>query len=94
MTIETIRDHIPWDDVEEARDIGEDKKEYSKLLSSPSKKKTIHHTKLDSTGIHDLVNKLQDEVTKLDFELHGIRDEINELEARSLQNVITKQIKR
>ena len=32
--------------------------------------------------------------TKLDFELHGIRDEINELEARSLQNVVTKQSKR
>ena len=77
MTKETIKDHIPWDDVEYSRD-----------------KTTIHHTKLDSTGMHDLVNKLQDEVTKLDFELHGIRDEINELEARSLQNVVTKQIKR
>ena len=55
---------------------------------------TIQHTKLDSTGIHDLVDKLQDQVTKLDFELHGIRDEINELEARSLQNVLTKQSKR
>jgi hypothetical protein len=77
MTKETIRDHIPWDDVEYTRD-----------------KRKIYHTKVDSTGIHDLVNKLQDEVTKLDFRLHGIRDEIDELEARSLQNVLTKQSKR
>ena len=94
MTRETIRDHIPWDDVEEARDIGEDKKEYSKLLSSPNKKKTIHHTKIDSTGVQSLVDKLQDEVTKLDFKLHGIRDEIDELEAREIQNVLTKQKQR
>ena len=93
MTRETIRDHIPWDDVEETRDIGEDKKEYSKLLSSP-KKKTTHHTKVSSIGIQSLVDKLQDDVTKIDFRLHGIRDEIDELEARSLQNVLTKQIKR
>ena len=93
MTIETIRDHIPWDEVEETRDIGEDKKENIEFLSSPEKK-TIHHIKVDTTGIHDLVDKLQDQVTKLDFELHGIRDEINELEARSLQNVLTKQSKR
>ena len=93
MTRETIRDHIPWDDVEEARDIGEDKKENIEFLSSPEKK-TIHHTKVNSTGVQSLVDKLQDEVTKLDFRLHGIRDEIDELEARSLQNVLTKQIKR
>ena len=93
MTRETIRDHIPWDDVEETRDIGEDKKENIEFLSSPEKK-TTHHTKLDSTGIHDLVDKLQDEVTKLDFELHGIRDEIDELEAREIQNVLTKQKQR
>ena len=94
MTRETIRDHIPWDDVEEARDIGEDKKEYSKLLSSPNKKKTIHHTKVSSIGIQSLVDKLQDDVTKIDFRLHGIRDEIDELEAREIQNVLTKQKQR
>ena len=93
MTIETIRDHIPWDDIEETRDIGEDKKEYIEFLSSPEKK-TIHHTKVNSIGVQSLVDKLQDEVTKLDFRLHGIRDEIDELEARSLQNVLTKQSKR
>ena len=94
MTKETIRDHIPWDDYDETRDNNEEyKKENLEFLSSP-KKKTTHHTKLDSTGIHDLVDKLQDEVTKLDFRLHGIRDEIDELEARSLQNVLTKQSKR
>jgi len=93
MTRETIRDHIPWDDVEETRDIGEDKKENIEFLSSPEKK-TIHHTKVNSIGVQSLVDKLQDEVTKLDFRLHGIRDEINELEARSLQNVLTKQSKR
>ena len=80
MTRETIRDHIPWDDYDKTRDNYE--------------RRTIHHTKLNSIGIHDLVNKLQDEVTKLDFKLHGIRDEIDELEARSLQNVLTKQSKR
>ena len=93
MTRETIRDHIPWDDVEEARDIGEDKKEYSKLLSSPNKK-TTHHTKVSSIGIQSLVDKLQNDVTKIDFRLNGIRDEIDELEARSLQNVLTKQSER
>ena len=93
MTRETIRDHIPWDDVEETRDIGEDKKENIEFLSSPEKK-TIHHTKVNSIGVQSLVDKLQDQVTKLDFELHGIRDEIAELEARSLQNVLTKQSKR
>ena len=94
MTKETTRDFIPWDDLEITRDIGEDKKENTSLLSSPNKKKTIHHTKIDSTGVQSLVDKLQDEVTKLDFKLHGIRDEIDELEARSLQNVLTKQSKR
>jgi len=93
MTRETIRDHIPWDDVEYTRDNGEDKKDYIESLSSPEKK-TIHHIKVDATGVQSLVDKLQDQVTKLDFELHGIRDEIAELEARSLQNVLTKQSKR
>ena len=94
MTKETIRDFIPWDDLEITRDIGEDKKENTSLLSSPNKKKTIHHTKIDSTGVQSLVDKLQDEVTKLDFKLHGIRDEIDELEAREIQNVLTKQKQR
>ena len=93
MTRETIRDHIPWDDVEETRDIGEDKKENIEFLSSPEKK-TIHHTKVNSIGVQSLVDKLQDEVTKLDFKLHGIRDEIDELEAREIQNVLTKQKQR
>ena len=94
MTKETTRDFIPWDDLEITGDIGEDKKENTSLLSSPNKKKTIHHTKIDSTGVQSLVDKLQNDVIKLDFRLHGIRDEIDELEARSLQNVLTKQSKR
>ena len=77
MTREIIRDHIPWDDIENTRD-----------------RTTIHHTKIDSTGVQSLVDKLQDEVTKLDFKLHGIRDEIDELEAREIQNVLTKQSER
>ena len=93
MTRETIRDHIPWDDVEYTRDNGEDKKDYIESLSSPEKK-TIHHIKVDTTGVQSLVDKLQDEVTKLDFKLHGIRDEIDELEAREIQNVLTKQKQR
>ena len=93
MTRETIRDHIPWDDVEYTRDNGEDKNENIEFLSSP-KKKTTHHTKVSSIGVQSLVDKLQDDVTKIDFRLHGIRDEIDELEARSLQNVLTKQSKR
>ena len=94
MTIETIRDHIPWDDYDETRDNNEEYKEENlEFLSSPNKK-TIHHTKVSSIGVQSLVDKLQDEVTKLDFKLHGIRDEIDELEARSLQNVLTKQSKR
>ena len=94
MTTETIRDFIPWDDIEETRDTGEDKKDNTEFLSSSNKKKTIHHTRIDSTGVQSLVDKLQNDVTKLDFRLHGIRDEIDELEARSLQNVLTKQSKR
>ena len=94
MTIETIRDHIPWDDYDETRDNNEEYKEENlEFLSSPNKK-TIHHTKVSSIGVQSLVDKLQDDVTKIDFRLHGIRDEIAELEARSLQNVVTKQIKR
>ena len=94
MTKETIRDHIPWDDYDETRDNNEEYKEENlEFLSSPNKK-TIHHTKVSSIGVQSLVDKLQDEVTKLDFKLHGIRDEIDELEARSLQNVLTKQSKR
>jgi hypothetical protein len=88
MTRETIRDHIPWDEVEETRDTVK-KQKFTEL-----NKVTIHHTKIDSTGIYDLVDKLQDEVTKLDFKLHGIRDEIDELEAREIQNVLTKQKQR
>jgi len=80
MTKETIKDFIPWDDYYETRDNIE--------------KKTIYHTKTDSTGVQSLVDKLQDEVTKLDFKLHGIRDEIDELEAREIQNVLTKQKQR
>ena len=94
MTRERIRDHIPWDDYYETRDNNEEYKEENlEFLSSPNKK-TIHHTKVSSIGVQSLVDKLQDEVTKLDFKLHGIRDEIDELEARSLQNVLTKQSKR
>ena len=94
MTRETIRDHIPWDDYDETRDNNEEYKEENlEFLSSPNKK-TIHHTKVSSIGVQSLVDKLQDDVTKIDFRLHGIRDEIAELEARSLQNVVTKQIKR
>ena len=94
MTIETIRDHIPWDDYDETRDNNEEYKEENlEFLSSPNKK-TIHHTKVSSIGVQSLVDKLQDDVTKIDFRLHGIRDEIDELEARSLQNVLTKQSKR
>ena len=104
MTRETIRDHIPWNDIEETRDIGEDKKENTEFLSSPEKK-TVHHTKVDNTGVYDYltsdigyipeqVEKLQNEVTKLDIKLHGIRDEIEEWEARRIQNVLTKQSKR
>ena len=94
MTIETIRDHIPWDDYDETRDNNEEYKEENlEFLSSP-KKKTTHHTKVSSIGVQSLVDKLQDDVTKIDFRLHGIRDEIDELEARSLQNVLTKQSKR
>jgi len=93
MTIETIRDHIPWDDYDETRDNNEEYKEENlEFLSSPNKK-TIHHTKVSSIGVQSLVDKLQDDVTKIDFRLHGIRDEIDELEARSLQNVLTKQSK-
>ena len=93
MTRETIRDHIPWDEYDETRDTEEFKEENLEFLSSP-KKKTTHHTKVSSIGIQSLVDKLQDDVTKIDFRLHGIRDEIDELEARSLQNVLTKQSKR
>jgi len=94
MTIETIRDHIPWDDYDETRDNNEEYKEENlEFLSSPNKK-TIHHTKVSSIGVQSLVDKLQDDVTKIDFRLNGIRDEIDELEARSLQNVLTKQSKR
>ena len=94
MTRETIRDHIPWDDYDETRDNNEEYKEENlEFLSSPNKK-TIHHTKVSSIGVQSLVDKLQDDVTKIDFRLHGIRDEIAELEARSLQNVLTKQSKR
>jgi len=94
MTRETIRDHIPWDDYDETRDNNEEYKEENlEFLSSPNKK-TIHHTKVSSIGVQSLVDKLQDDVTKIDFRLHGIRDEIDELEARSLQNVLTKQSKR
>ena len=93
MTRETIRDHIPWDDYYETRDNNEEYKEENlESLSSPNKK-TIHHTKVSSIGVQSLVDKLQDDVTKIDFRLHGIRDEIDELEARSLQNVLTKQSK-
>ena len=93
MTRETIRDHIPWDDYDETRDNNEEYKEENlEFLSSPNKK-TIHHTKVSSIGVQSLVDKLQDDVTKIDFRLHGIRDEIDELEARSLQNVLTKQSK-
>ena len=93
MTKETIRDHIPWDDYYETRDNNEEYKEENlEFLSSPNKK-TIHHTKVSSIGVQSLVDKLQDDVTKIDFRLHGIRDEIDELEARSLQNVLTKQSK-
>ena len=80
MTKETIKDFIPWDNYYETRDNIE--------------KKTVYHTKIDSTGVQSLVDKLQDEVTKLDFKLHGIRDEIDELEAREIQNVLTKQKQR
>jgi hypothetical protein len=94
MTRETIRDHIPWDDYYETRDNNEEYKEENlEFLSSPNKK-TIHHTKVSSIGVQSLVDKLQDDVTKIDFRLHGIRDEIDELEARSLQNVLTKQSER
>ena len=94
MTMETLRDHIPWDDYYETSDNNQEYKEENlEFLSSPSKK-TIHHTKVSSIGIQSLVDKLQDDVTKIDFRLHGIRDEIDELEARSLQNVLTKQSKR
>ena len=71
MTRETIRDHIPWDDYYETRDIGEDKERNLNFLSSPSKK-TIHHTKLNSLGIKNLVDEVQNKVTKLDFELQHI----------------------
>ena len=104
MTREVVSDFIPWDDYYESRDNGEDKKENKEFLTS-SKKKTIHHTKIDNTGTYDYltsdigfipeyVEKLQDEVTKLDIRLHGIRDEIEEWEARRIQNVVTKQSKR
>ena len=94
MTREIIRDHIPWDDYDETRDNNEEYKEENlEFLSSPNKK-TIHHTKVSSIGVQSLVDKLQDDVTKIDFRLNGIRDEIDELEARSLQNVLTKQSKR
>ena len=94
MTIETIRDHIPWDDYYETRDNNEEYKEENlEFLSSPNKK-TTHHTKVSSIGIQSLVDKLHNDVTKIDFRLNGIRDEIDELEARSLQNVLTKQSER
>ena len=104
MTRETIRDHIPWDDYYETRDNNEEyKKENLEFLSSPNKK-TIHHTKIDNTGTYDYltsdigyipskIEKMSNEITKLDFELQHIRDEIVELEARRI-NAITKQSKR
>lgn len=92
MTRETIRDHIPWDDYYETRDTEEYKSENLNFLSSPNKK-TVHHTKLNNLGIKDLVEEVQDKVTKLDFELQHIRDEMTEIEARRI-NAIAKQSKR
>ena len=74
MSRETIRDHIPWDDYYETRD----------------NKKTVYYSKLTNDGLMTKLKDLENKSSLLDNELHAIRDEIEELEARRIKNAITK----
>ena len=74
MTRETIRDHIPWDDYYETRD----------------NKKTVYYSKITNDGLMTKLKDLENKSSLLDNELHAIRDEIVELEARRIKNAITK----
>ena len=74
MTKERVRDHIPWDDYYETRD----------------NKKTVYYSKITNDGLMTKLKDLESKSSLLDNELHAIRDEIEELEARRIKNAITK----
>ena len=74
MSRERIRDHIRWDDYYETRD----------------NKKTVYYSKITNDGLMTKLKDLENKSSLLDNELHAIRDEIEELEARRIKNAITK----
>ena len=74
MPRERVRDYVPRDDYYNTRDT----------------RRRVYYSKVTKDGLMTKLKDLEDKSSLLDNELHAIRDEIEELEARRIKNVITK----
>mgnify|MGYP003110940099 CR=1 FL=1 len=78
MSKERIRDFVDWDEY------------YNPNNKVVMKKEKVYHSKI---SLMDRLEKCEDKQSLLDNEIHAIRDEVLELEARRL-NAINKQSQR